>query len=187
MPVVASRLVLRVPVRAILVAGFVGLALGLAVMYLAWRGGTLGGLEVAALVICGTGAGTLYGLVDYFALTAVAPEQAGLASGLFNVVRLLGDIFAAVIPGAVVLHVVATIFAPYASLGITPSMLDQISAGDPQVVRHLGLEMAAKAAFAKGLLWAIGVLMGLAVTGVLVVLRARSARRQDSCATTPSR
>lgn len=178
MPVVASRLVLVAPVRAILVAGFVGLALGLAVMHLAWRGGTLGGLEVAALVICGTGAGTLYGLVDYFALTAVPSEQAGLASGLFNVVRLLGDIFAAVIPGTVVLHVVAAAFVPYSGLDITPGMLDQISAGDPQVVRHLGLEVPAKAAFAKGLLWAIGVLMGLTVTGMLVVLCARSARRQ---------
>jgi MFS family permease len=184
MPVVASRLVLVVPVRAILVAGFVGLALGLAVMHLAWRGGTLGGLEVTALVICGIGAGTLYGLVDYFALTAVPSEQAGLASGLFNVVRLLGDIFAAVIPGAVVLHVVATVFAPYSGVDITPGMLDQISAGDPQVVRHLGLEVPAQAAFAKGLLWAVGVLMGLTVTGVLVVLCARSRRADEERTTT---
>jgi MFS family permease len=179
MPVIASRLVLVLPVRAILVAGFVGLAVGLAVMHLAWRGGTLGELEVAALVICGIGAGTLYGLVDYFALTAVPSEQAGLASGLFNVVRLLGDIFAAVIPGAVVLHVVATIFAPYSGLDITPGMLEQISAGDPQVVRHLGLEVPAKAAFATGLHWAIGMLLGLTMAGLLIVSCARSATQRS--------
>lgn len=176
MPVVSTRLVLVVPARAVLLAGFFIIALGLWSMAVAWSGSTSRLYEIAGLVLCGTGAGMLYGLVDYLGLTAVPAEQAGLASGAFNVVRLLGDIFAAIIPGAVVLHVVAATFAA-ADTSVTADMLDAIAAGDLRAVDHLGLTMQARAAFAEGMqraIWALIVLIGFGAVAALCVSRDRT-------------
>lgn len=174
MPVVVSRLVLVFKISAVLIGGFLTIAAGLWCMHLAWSGATSRAIELVALVLCGSGAGALYGLVDYIGLTAVPAEQAGLASGAFNVVRLLGDILAAIIPGAVVLHIVRSALASH--VGITGETLSEIAAGDFVVVEHLGLTVQARAAFVDGMQWAIGALLALTALGVMVSLKGREAR-----------
>jgi MFS family permease len=166
MPIAATRLLLVLRARAVLLAGFFVMALGLWLMEGAWSGSTSRVHEVVGLTLCGTGAGMLYGLVDYLGLTAVPAEQAGLASGAFNVVRLIGDILAAVIPGAVVLHIVASAF----DANVPGEMLNAIAAGDLQVVDHLGLTAQARAAFASGMEWAIWALLGLTGLGATAAL-----------------
>lgn len=170
MPIVATRLVLVFHARAVVLAGFFVIALGLGLMDKAWSGSTSRVPEIAGLVLCGTGAGMLYGLVDYLGLTAVPSEQAGLASGAFNVVRLLGDILAAIIPGAVVLNVVTAAFAPIHA-NVSSDMLNAIAAGDVRAVDHLGLAIQARAAFADGMesaIWALMVLAGLGAIAALM-------------------
>jgi predicted MFS family arabinose efflux permease len=169
MPIVATRLVLVLRARAVLLTGFVVIALGLWLIDTAWSGTTSRLLEVLGLGLCGTGAGMLYGLVDYLGLTAVPPEQVGLASGAFNVVRLLGDILAAIIPGAVVLKVVTVDFAR-SQPNVSSDLLDAIAAGDVRAVDPLGLMTQARLAFASGMEWAIWALIALAVLGVGVAL-----------------
>jgi MFS family permease len=170
MPIVATRLVLVIRARAVLLAGFFVIALGLWLMAIAWSGSTSRVHEIAGLVLCGTGAGMLYGLIDYLGLTAVPPEQAGLASGAFNVVRLVGDILAAIIPGAVVLNAVTAAFAR-GHANVSSHLLDAIAAGDVRAVDHLGLAVQARAAFADGMesaIWAMMVLAGLGAVAALV-------------------
>jgi MFS family permease len=171
MPIVASRLVLIFNARAVLVGGFLLMAVGLWCMHVAWSGAASRVFELMGLALCGSGAGALYGLVDYLGLSAVSAEQAGLASGAFNVVRLFGDIFAAIIPGAVVLQVVG------ASLtGVSDAVLGEIAAGDLRVVDHLGLSVQARAAFIDGMQWALWALLTLTAVGALVSLLMRDAK-----------
>jgi hypothetical protein len=131
-------------------------------------------MELVGLALCGSGAGALYGLVDYIGLSAVPAEQAGLAAGAFNVVRLLGDIFAAIIPGAVVFHVVGAALA--SSLGVTGDMLGEIAAGDLLAVDGLGLTVPARAAFVDGMQWALWALLALTTVGAVVSLKVRDAK-----------
>lgn len=174
MPVVVSRLVLVFKISAVLIGGFLTIAAGLWCMHVAWTGATSHALELVGLVLCGSGAGALYGLVDYIGLTAVPAEQAGLASGAFNVVRLSGDILAAIIPGAVVLHVVRAALASHS--GVTDEAVRQIAAGDLRVVEHLGLTAQAHAAFVDGMQWAIWALLILTALGVMASLKGREVK-----------
>jgi predicted MFS family arabinose efflux permease len=177
MPIAASRLALAFRSGVVLIAGFVAIAVGLWLIDLAWTGVTSRTLEAAGLVLCGVGAGTLYGLVDYLGLTAVPAEQAGLASGAFNVVRLSGDIFAALIPGAVLLHVVGAAFALGSGHHIPAEMLNEIAAGDLRAAEHLGFVTQARAAFADGMHWAIRVLIGIATAGAAIAIYVDRQRR----------
>jgi hypothetical protein len=102
-------------------------------------------------------------------LTAVPSELAGLASGAFNVVRLVGDMLAAVIPGAVILNAVTAALAR-AHPDISSNMLDAIAAGDVRAIDHLGLAAQARSAFATGMEWAIWALITLALLGAIVAL-----------------
>jgi predicted MFS family arabinose efflux permease len=104
MPMIAARLVARLSIGTVLCLGFALMALGLISLYAGWSYPPDRALEALGLSLCGIGAGSLYGLVDYLALTAVPPEQSGAASGAFNVIRLLGDALAAAIPAAILLH-----------------------------------------------------------------------------------
>ena len=170
MPIVVSRLVLVFHVSTVLIGGFMATAVGLWCMELAWTETTSRGLELAGLVLCGSGAGALYGLVDYIGMTAVPAEQAGLASGAFNVVRLLGDILAALLPGAVVLYVVSSNLASHIGVGVTNDMLDEVAAGDLRAVEHLGLMPQARVAFMDGMQWALWAMLALTAIGAGVSL-----------------
>ncbi|MBM0107362.1 MFS transporter [Steroidobacter sp. S1-65] len=173
MPVAVSRLVRVLPPAAVIVAGFLIIALGLACMDLAWSGATSRSWEIVGLGLCGCGAGALYGLVDYIGLSSVPPEQAGLASGAFNVVRLVGDILAAIVPGTVVLQVVAGTLDPLVGVSIGSDVLNEIAAGDLRNVEpHLITQ--ARAALVSGMERALWALLALTALGVAVSVRLRA-------------
>jgi MFS family permease len=180
MPLVVSRLMLIFHPGAVVVAGFLTIALGLWCMDLAWSGSSSRVLELVGLGLCGSGAGALYGLVDYIGLTSVPSEQAGVASGAFNVVRLLGDIFAAIVPGTVVLHAVTAALDLYVGVGISSEVLNEIASGDlRKVAPHLAPQ--ARAAFIAGMERAVWALLALTAMGIMVSawirLRAADSRR----------
>lgn len=174
MPIVVSRLVLVFKPSIVLIGGFVTIAVGLGCLHVAWTGVTSRVLELIGLALCGSGAGALYGLVDYIGLTAVPAEQAGLASGAFNVVRLIGDISAAIIPGTVVLHVVSVALASH--VGVTGEALSEIAAGDLHAIDQLGLTAQARAAFVDGMQWALWALFSLMAVGAVVSFKIRDAK-----------
>ena len=173
MPIAASRLVQLLHARAVLLLAFAITAIGLWSMHAAWSGSTSRLHEIAGLTLCGTGAGMLYGLVDYLGLTVVPTEAAGLASGAFNTIRLLGDMFAAIITSAVLLHVVTVAFA---GIDVPSESLHAIAAGDVGAVQQLGLTAFARAAFAGGMGWTIGALLVLTGLGALASLGIESDR-----------
>jgi MFS family permease len=173
MPLVASRIVLVFHNGTVLIAGFITIALGLWIIDFGWVTPTSRWPEIVGLVLCGTGAGTLYGLVDYLGLAAVPAQQVGTASGAFNVVRLLGDILAALIPGAVVHHAVKTAFAAHPSIGVTADALNEIAAGDLRSIEHLGIALQAQAAFARGMSSALWTLMAVTAIGAIVAILVR--------------
>jgi predicted MFS family arabinose efflux permease len=177
MPIVASRLVLVFHVGSVLIAAFLATALGLWIIDLSWGDSISWWGEIVGLVLCGSGAGALYGLVDYVGLTAVPPAQAGTASGAFNVVRLLGDIFAALIPGAVILQAVRHNFVSHGFVDVPADMLDKIAAGDLHTAKHLGLTAQAHASFEIGMSHALWVLIGLTALGVIISIIVRKAVR----------
>lgn len=88
-PSMVGWLVTRLPLRLLLSVGYVLIAVGLL-----WTSGSetdswtalLGGL-----VVTGVGLGTVVGLTDYLSVSVVPSEQSGMASGIFNTMRIAGD------------------------------------------------------------------------------------------------
>jgi MFS family permease len=177
MPLVATRLVMHLPARLILMLGLLAMAAGLIVIQLGWSGAMPGFVELAGLAISGAGAGTLYGLVDYLALSSVPPAEAGAASGMLNMLRLCGDVLAAIIPGAVVFQTVRNGLESSAAAVLPRTLIDQVAAGNTQAAAQVGLPTAiAEMSFNAGLINALWVPIALTLFGMLVA-RAVTASR----------
>src|SRR5690606_11871714 len=127
-------------------------------------------LEMLGLMACGAGVGTLYGLVDYMALTAFPPHRSGVASGTFNLVRLAGDALGAIIPGASLLQTVQNALAPHVPGDAPRAVIGAIAAGHFTAVERLDVQPAvlshllrvAGIAFAHGMSCVLWVLCALA-------------------------
>ncbi|QMS86247.1 MFS transporter (plasmid) [Nostoc edaphicum CCNP1411] len=89
-PALAGRLANHFSVRALVSVGLVLNGLGAL-----WLSRTVAETEgialVSALLIIGTGTGIVNGLLDNLAVSVVNPEHSGMASGIFNTMRLTGD------------------------------------------------------------------------------------------------
>ncbi|MFI6050824.1 MFS transporter [Streptomyces violascens] len=94
-PLVAGRLVQAgLSLRAVLTGGLLLAAAGLT-----WLGvpgaGIHPGIGVPALagplLLIGTGVGLIYGLMDGAAVSTVPPAKVGMATGMFNTIRLAGE------------------------------------------------------------------------------------------------
>ncbi len=175
MPLVASRLVLRVSIPVVMAGGFALLAIGLLVLRFGWLHAS--DAQIVGLVLCGAGAGSLYGLLDYVALSAVPTPQSGMAAGTFNVVRLIGDALGALIPGAIILHTMRTHFAESDSPRVLPDdLLSQLAAGEFAAARKVAhtaaegdaLQRAALDVFQHGMSTALLSLMAIAIVGALL-------------------
>ncbi|MGX2995735.1 MFS transporter [Streptomyces sp. JNUCC 64] len=87
-PMIAGRMVQSgIPMRPILSGGLVLVAAGLAWLTVVNPG--IGTLELAGpLILVGIGIGLIYGLMDGAAVSTVPPTKVGMASGMFNTIRL---------------------------------------------------------------------------------------------------
>ena len=81
-----------------------GMGLVIAAAGLGWLGLTLSGdahsTRLLAMLVIGIGIGLPWGLMDGLAVSIVPKERAGMAAGIFNVVRLAGDGMAIAVVGA---------------------------------------------------------------------------------------
>ena len=94
-PVLASMLLRWFSASFLCAAGLLLAALGLAWLAMA------GAATPWALLLIGTGIGLPWGLMDAMALDVVEPERAGMATGIFNTVRVSADGVALAVAGAV--------------------------------------------------------------------------------------
>lgn len=82
-----------------------GIGLAIAAVGLAWLGLTLSGdaqsERLLAMLVIGIGIGLPWGLMDGLAVSVVPKERAGMATGIFNAVRLVGDGMAIAVVGAI--------------------------------------------------------------------------------------
>lgn len=176
MPLLASRCVQYVRVETVLAAGFSLMVFGLVLLFAAWSAHARA-YEIAGLIICGAGAGSLYGLSDYFALSTVPPEHVGLASGAFNLLRLAGDALGTIVPAAVLVHTMRNLLADVAPVELLRPVLNELAAGrfdaldglaldvgTSDLIRHTALEC-----FHDGVLRAVIVLAAFAAAGMALV------------------
>jgi len=183
MPLFSSRMAVRWRMSFVLCGGFILMAAGLLALLAGWSGNHIRTLDMRAmemlgLVACGAGVGTLYGLVDYLALTALPPHRSGVASGAFNLVRLAGDALGAIIPGAILLQTVQDALAPHIPGEAPRAVTGAIAAGHFTAVERLDVQPAAlshlsqvaELAFAHGMSCALGVLCALATVGAVAGL-----------------
>jgi MFS family permease len=143
----ASRAVTRVGPKPMLVMGMIATALGLLGFTRLSAGGSyLGDVLVPSLLVA-IGIGLSFVPVTIAAVSGVAPEEAGLASGLVNTSRLVG--------GALGLAILA-------ALATSRTNAD---------LRHAGAGLhAAHAALTSGFVLAFAVAAGFAAVGAVIAL-----------------
>jgi uncharacterized protein YaaW (UPF0174 family) len=133
--------------------------------------------EIVGLIVCGGGAGALYGLADYYALSAVPPEQAGVASGAFNLMRLAGDALGSIVPAAVLLAALREGLEHFESTDIPRAVVNELAAGRFDAVRSLrvdepllsSLQSAVVDSFKDGMSQVVIALGVFAVAGILLL------------------
>ncbi|GAA4224305.1 EmrB/QacA subfamily drug resistance transporter [Streptosporangium album] len=118
-PAAAGILIRRFSLRALLTVSLILIATGdLWLVTLTPAGGWV---QLAGpLSVLGLGVGLAFGLIDNAAVSAAPPEQAGMASGVFNTMRLAGEAVAVSVTGALL-------------ISLTQSGLD----GDRDLANHL--------------------------------------------------
>ena len=176
-PTLAAWLAQRYPAGALSALGLLVCAVGLVWLSRCAPGTPLHDM-VGPLLLIGTGIGLPWGLMDGLAVSVVPRERAGMASGIFNTVRVAGEGIALALVGAGLTALVAlqlarlpahtALAASQAAQRMTTGDLPQAMALLPGLGREALLH-AYGAAFATLLcvLAAVTVLTALAVFGFL--------------------
>jgi predicted MFS family arabinose efflux permease len=144
----ASRAVTRVGPKPMLVAGMTAQALGLILFTQISPGGSYLGEVLVPSLLVAIGIGLAFVPVTIAAVAGVAPEEAGLASGLVNTSRLVGGAL-----GLAILTAVAT--------SRTNSELHHAAASGAR---------AANAALTSGFTLAFAIAAAFAATGAVIAL-----------------
>jgi len=82
---------------------------------------------VAPMLLIGIGVGLPWGLMDGIAVSVVPKEQAGMATGIFNAVRLVGDGLAYAVATAILAAFVRTAFPSATQMPMPEEALTEIS------------------------------------------------------------
>jgi hypothetical protein len=99
LPLVAGRIAARVPLRVMLAASSALIATGsLWLIVLQPSSGPTG--LIGPLLVFGIGVGSAFGVMDNAAVSVVPVERAGVASGIFNTMRITGESIAIAGAGA---------------------------------------------------------------------------------------
>ncbi|WP_434136703.1 MFS transporter (plasmid) [Pseudomonas luteola] len=157
-----------------------GLGLVLVAIGLAWLGTTLGreggGHALLPMALIGIGIGLPWGLMDGMAVSVVEPERAGMATGIFNAVRVSADGIAIALAGALLAALIQSDLHQTIA-GMPNSELAEISSraalGDLQIASAVGVNQLPliHGAYNQGFRFLLFVLAGLSVlTALLVVL-----------------
>ncbi len=119
-PSVAAWLAHRFSPGLISAAGLLACAAGLCALSRV-QGGAPGASTIAPLLLIGSGIGLPWGLMDGLAVSVVPRKRAGMASGIFNTVRVAGEGIALALVGAglttlVAWHLGRSTGAPHAAI-----------------------------------------------------------------------
>ncbi|MFF5205172.1 MFS transporter [Streptosporangium sp. NPDC000396] len=122
-PMAAGTLLRRFSLRALLTASLVLIAMGdLWLVTLTPSGGWT--QVTGPLFLLGLGVGLAFGLIDNAAVSAAPPERAGMASGVFNTMRLAGEAVAVSVTGALLVSLTQS------SLDGDRDLANRVVAGD---------------------------------------------------------
>ncbi|WP_051970177.1 MFS transporter [Kitasatospora azatica] len=99
LPLVAGRIATRVPLRVMLAASSALIAAGSLWLVVLQPSSGLSGL-IGPLAVFGIGVGSAFGVMDNAAVSVVPVERAGVASGIFNTMRITGESIAIAGAGA---------------------------------------------------------------------------------------
>lgn len=173
MPSVAAVLARRFSAGLICAGGLLVCAAGLAWLSLCGPGSGLGRMA-GPLMTIGTGIGLPWGLMDGLAISVVPPERAGMASGIFNTVRVAGEGIALALVGAVLTALVASQLAHLPGGAAAAAMAAQrMTTGDMAQVLAL-LPGAARGevlqAYGRAFAVLLGVLAGVTAATALAIL-----------------
>ncbi|MFD4642485.1 MFS transporter [Lentzea sp. NPDC058436] len=102
LPLISGALAARVSPRVLLAASPAILAVALVALTQVRPGGSTAWL-VGSLLLAGVGIGLAFGVMDNAAVSVVPPEQSGMASGMFNTIRLTGETLGIAAVGGVLL------------------------------------------------------------------------------------
>jgi EmrB/QacA subfamily drug resistance transporter len=100
LPLVAGRLAARVPLRVMLASSSLLIAAGSLWLVTLDPGDTWRSLA-GPLIVFGIGVGSAFGVMDNAAVSVVPVERSGVASGMFNTMRITGESIAIAAGGAV--------------------------------------------------------------------------------------
>ncbi|MGK5080815.1 hypothetical protein [Janthinobacterium sp. HLX7-2] len=160
----------------------------LAAAGLAWLAQVLGHGGAAALawplLLIGTGIGLPWGLMDGMALNVVETQRAGMATGIFNTVRISADGVALAMAGAVLAGLIAAALAQQlpADLPLLAAA-SRAALGDIEQATQLlpGQETLLRASYDAAFRQLLGLLagMGVALAGLVLYLL-RKERTQAS-------
>ncbi|MFM2087769.1 MAG: hypothetical protein RLZZ237_2638 [Pseudomonadota bacterium] len=164
-PMLAALLLRWCSAGTLCAAGLLLAAVGLAWLAVVMADG-LGATLVLPLLLIGVGIGLPWGLMDGMALSVVEPERAGMATGIFNTVRVSADGVALAVAGAVLAGLIATRLAQ-----LLPPELPLLAAasraalGDLQQAAILlpGQQQLLRAAYDSAFCEMLACLSGLAV------------------------
>ena len=108
MPTISARLSLFVQPRKLLALGFVCVGLGNLLMRPA-IGSTDWKTFLGSLIVVGIGAGIVNGIMDSVAVSVAPPERSGMATGIFNTMRPVGNAIGFAGAGAILVSVIQVV------------------------------------------------------------------------------
>lgn len=171
-PMLAALLLRWCSAATLCTAGLLLTAAGLAWLALVMAHGN-GAVLILPLLLIGVGIGLPWGLMDGMALSVVEAERAGMATGIFNTVRISADGIALAVAGAVLAGLIAMRLAQ-----LLPPELPLLAAasraalGDLQQAAVLlpGKQEVLRAAYDSAFRAMLGCLSGLAVLLAALVM-----------------
>lgn len=183
MPPISGRLAVKVPARVLLSAGFVLFSLGDLSM-LRIQAGSSWTAVLVGFILTGIGAGTINGVVDNVAVSVVPPEQSGMAAGIFNTMRTVGDTVSIAGLGAVLVSLIqfrlpGLIAAiPAVAQGRSAELASRIARGDIQgvaaslpVIDQGAFVQAANQSYIQALQTLLLMLAGISFTAAVVMFK----------------
>ncbi|OLZ61298.1 MFS transporter [Streptomyces sp. IMTB 2501] len=106
LPLALSRIADRMPLRVLLALSSVLITVG-SLWLLVLRPDS-GAQLIGPLLVFGTGVGSAFGIMDNAAVSVVPPERSGMASGIFNTMRITGESIAIAAAGGFLTSVTAS-------------------------------------------------------------------------------
>nr|BFE99336.1 hypothetical protein GCM10020241_10120 [Streptoalloteichus tenebrarius] len=136
------------------------------------------------LLLIGSGFGISLAILDGAAISSVDSARAGMAAGLFNTVRITGEVVALAVLGALITTLTRTDLAARYGEPVAASATSRLLQGDmvgavPAGVAPAAFAESATAAYAGALHVALWILSALSLLGAVVVGRLTATRRED--------